>query len=100
VGASALRNCLKVAGGLKKSGDAEAASQQVLSCYHKHFGPMEVVVRERNRRAALSLEYGFGHLAWQMTQKGGDVGQQAGQLADRVEAVLGSLDASEAAAEK
>ena len=91
-----LRNCLKVAGGLKTSGDGAAASEQVLACYEKHFAPMKAVVRERNERAALSLEYGFGRLARAMTVKGDDVGQQAEQLADRVEAVLASLEASEA----
>ena len=61
--APTLRNCLKIAGGLKDSGDGAAASAQVLSCYDDHFLPMLPIVRDQNRRAALSLEYGFGLLA-------------------------------------
>ncbi len=96
--AGTLRNCLKVASGLKQSGDGDTASKHVLMCYEKHFVPMETVLREQNRRAALSLEYGFGFLAREMKQSRGAIGQKAEQLADRVEAVLATLQTSEPAA--
>jgi len=96
--AGTLRNCLKVASGLKQSGDGDTASKHVLMCYEQHFVPMEAVLRAQNRRAALSLEYGFGLLAREMKQSRGDIGQKANQLADRVEAVLATLQTSESTA--
>lgn len=90
--APTLRNCLKIAGGLKDSGDGAAASAQVLSCYDDHFLPMLPIVRDQNRRAALSLEYGFGLLAHSMTQRRSDTTVRAEQLADRVDAVVASIN--------
>ena len=89
--ATTLRHCLKVAGGLKSAGDGEAAAVQVLSCYDHYFVPMVPTLRADNPRAALSLEYGFGLLAHAMTKGRSDTSIQAGQLADRVEAVVDSL---------
>ena len=89
--ATTLRHCLKVAGGLKTAGDAEAASAHVLACYRDHFVPIAPALRTQNRRAALSLEYGFGLLAHAMTERRSDTAIQAEQLADRVESVIASL---------
>ena len=53
---------------------------------------MKAVIRAQNSKAALSLEYGFGLLAHGMTDKRADTTLQASQLADRVDAVLSTLD--------
>jgi hypothetical protein len=89
--AGTLRNCLKVASGLKDAGDRNAAAEHVLGCYEKHFAPMKPVLRAQNQKAALSLEYGFGLLAQEMRERRVDGGSQADQLSDRVEAVLASI---------
>ena len=89
--AGTLRNCLKVASGLKDAGSGDAAAEHVLGCYDKHFAPMKPVLRAQNQKAALSLEYGFGLLAQEMRQRRGDSRSQADQLSDRVEAVLASI---------
>jgi hypothetical protein len=89
--ATTLRHCLKVAGGLKTAGDSETASAHVLACYQDHFVPIAPALRTQNRRAALSLEYGFGLLTHAMTERRSDTAVQAAQLADRVEAVIASL---------
>lgn len=87
-----LRSCLKVAGGLKETEGGEVAAQHVHGCYNQHFAPMKTVIRAQNSKAALSLEYGFGLLAHGMTDKRADTTLQASQLADRVDAVLSTLD--------
>ena len=91
---SAIRNCLRVASGLHVQGDRSAASDHVLSCYDQHFAPLEPALRDHNRRATLSLEYGFGVVAHAMTRRRGDPGAAAVVLADRVESVLETLPKS------
>lgn len=86
-----LRSCLRVAGGLKKTAGGAAASAHVQGCYEQHFAPMKAMIREQNSKAALSLEYGFGLLAHAMSNKRADADAHAAQLADRVDAVLASL---------
>ena len=86
-----LRNCLTVAGGLRTQDQHDAAVKQVYYCYEKHFAPMEPMLRAQNEKATMSLEYGFGVLATNMNKRGGDPVSQAIQLADRVEAVIDSL---------
>ena len=90
----AIRNCLRVATGLHLQGDRAAASDHVLGCYSQHFAPLEPSLREHNRRATLSLEYGFGVVAHTMTRRRGDPGAAAVVLADRVESVLETLPRS------
>ena len=75
-------------------GDRAAASDHVLSCYDQHFAPLESALRDHNRRATLSLEYGFGVVAHAMTRRRGDPGAAAVVLADRVESVLETLPKS------
>jgi hypothetical protein len=87
----AIRNCLRVASGLREQGDREGASAHVLTCYEQHFSPIEPTLREHNRRATLSLEFGFGLLARSMSQRRGEHVVAAGMLSDRVESVLASL---------
>lgn len=87
----AIRNCLRVASGLHVQGDRSAASDHVLSCYEQHFAPLEPSLRAHNRRATLSLEYGFGVVSHAMTRRRGDPGAAAVVLADRVESVLETL---------
>ena len=88
---AAIRNCLRVATGLHKQGDRSGASDHVLSCYDQHFAPLEPTLREHNRRATLSLEYGFGVVANSMTRRRGEPGNAANMLADRVESVLETI---------
>ena len=90
-----IRNCLKVAGGLYSQDKLEGAVTQVHTCYEEHFTPLEVLLREHNRRATLSLEYGFGALAVSMGKRNSGADAQAEQLADRLEAVIDSIAASE-----
>jgi hypothetical protein len=90
----AIRNCLRVASGLREQGDREASSAHVLACYEKHFTPLEPTLREHNRRATLSLEFGFGLLALSMSQRRGEHVVAAGMLSDRVESVLASIPKS------
>ena len=80
-----------MATGLHVQGTRAAASEHVLSCYEKHFSPLEPALREHNRRATLSLEYGFGVVSHAMTRRRGDPGEAAVVLADRVESVLETL---------
>jgi hypothetical protein len=87
----AIRNCLRVASGLREQGDREGASAHVLTCYEQHFVPIESTLREHNRRATLSLEFGFGLLARSMSQRRGEPMVAAGMLSDRVESVLASI---------
>jgi len=87
----AIRNCLRVASGLREQGDREGASAHVLTCYEQHFSPIEPTLREHNRRATLSLEFGFGLLARTMSQRRGEHTPAAAMLSDRVESVLASL---------
>jgi len=90
----AIRNCLRVATGIHEQGDRAAASDQVLHCYNQHFAPMEPTLREHNRRATLSLEYGFGVVARSMTRRRSDPAVAASMLADRVESVLSTIPKS------
>ncbi len=90
-----IRNCLKVAGGLHSQGKLDGAVTQVYTCYEDHFTPLEVLLREHNSRATLSLEYGFGALAVSMGRRNSRADVQAGQLADRLEAVIDSIAASD-----
>ena len=94
----AIRNCLRVATGLHVQGDRVAASAHVLSCYNQHFTALEPSLRAHNRRATLSLEYGFGVVAHAMTRRRGVPGAAAVLLADRVESVLETLPKSPAVA--
>ena len=87
----AIRNCLRVATGIHEQGDRSGASEQVLHCYNQHFAPLEPTLREHNRRATLSLEYGFGLVARSMTRRRSDPGVAATMLSDRVESVLSSI---------
>ena len=87
----AIRNCLRVASGLHVQGDRAAAANHVLSCYEQHFAPLEPSLRAHNRRATLSLEYGFGVVSHAMTRRRGDPSEAAVVLADRVESVLETL---------
>lgn len=89
-----LRNCLTVAGGLRTQDQQDAAVKQVYHCYEKHFAPMEPMLRAQNEKATMSLEYGFGVLATNMNKRGGDPVSEAIQLADRVEAVIDSVQAA------
>lgn len=89
--ADTLRNCLTIAGGLRAQDRNDAAVEQVYTCYDRHFAPMEPMLREKNRRATMSLEYGFGVLALNMSKRRGDPIAEAVQLADRVEAVIDSV---------
>jgi hypothetical protein len=91
----AIRNCLKVAGGLYSQDKRESAVTQVYTCYEEHFTPLEGLLREHNSRATMSLEYGFGALAVSMGQRNSRAEAQAEQLADRLEAVIDSIAASE-----
>ena len=90
-----IRNCLKVAGGLYSQDKLDVAVTQVNTCYEEHFTPLEALLREHNSRATLSLEYGFGTLAVSMGQPNSGADTQAEQLADRLEAVIDSIAASE-----
>ena len=89
-----IRNCLKVAGGLHTQEKLDGAVTQVETCYEEHFTPLEVLLREHNKRATLSLEYGFGALAVSMGRRNSEADAQADQLADRLEAVIDSIAAS------
>jgi len=89
-----IRNCLKVAGGLHSQDKYESATAQVHTCYEEHFTPLETLLREHNRRATLSLEYGFGTLAVSMSRPNTDADSKANQLADRLEAVIDSIAAT------
>ena len=91
--ADTLRNCLTIAGGLRTQNQNDAAVTQVYYCYDRHFAPMEPMLREQNERATMSLEYGFGVLAASMKTQRGDPISEAVQLADRVEAVIDSVQA-------
>jgi len=93
--ATTIRACLLQAAELRKQDRRTDARGQVLGCYRAHFEPLEPVLRAHNRRATLSLEYGFGRVASVMGQKGtiGSAQTIAEQLADRVEGVLDSLPA-------
>lgn len=93
--ADTLRNCLTIAGGLRTQNQRDAAVTQVYYCYDRHFAPMEPLLRERNERATMSLEYGFGVLAASMKKRRGDPVSEAVQLADRVEAVIDSVQSSD-----
>ena len=88
---AAIRNCLRVATGIHQQGDRARASDHVLSCYDQHFAPLEPTLREHNRRATLSLEYGFGLVANSMTRRRSEPGTAANMLADRVESVLETI---------
>jgi hypothetical protein len=90
----AIRSCLGVAAGLRKKELRDQASKQVMLCYDQHFSPLEDELRLHNPKATLSLEYGFGVLARQMTLRHDDGVAMAGQLADRVEAVIDSTRAA------
>ena len=90
-----IRNCLKVAGGLYVQEKRDAAVNQVHVCYEEHFSPLKPLLREHNRRATLSLEYGFGTLAVAMGRHKSGADAQAEQLADRLEAVVDSIASSE-----
>ena len=92
--ADTLRNCLTIAGGLRAQDRNDAAVEQVYTCYDRHFAPMEPMLREKNRRATMSLEYGFGVLAVNMGKNRGDPIAEAVQLADRVEAVIDSVQSN------
>lgn len=96
--ADTLRNCLTIAGGLRAQERNDAAVEQVYTCYDRHFAPMEPMLREKNRRATMSLEYGFGVLAVNMGKRRGDPIAEAVQLADRVEAVIDSVQSNAAPA--
>ena len=87
----AIRNCLRVATGIHKQGDRAGASAQVMHCYNQHFAPLKPVLREHNRRATLSLEYGFGLVARSMTRRRSEPAVAAQMLADRVESVLATI---------
>ena len=87
----AIRNCLRVATGIHEQGDRAGASDQVLHCYNQHFAPIEPTLREHNRRATLSLEYGFGLVAKSMTGRRSEPKVAAAMLADRVESVLSTI---------
>ena len=93
--ADTLRNCLTIAGGLRAQDQSDAAVTQVYYCYDRHFAPMEPMLREQNERATMSLEYGFGVLASNMKKRRGDPVSEAVQLADRVEAVIDSVQAND-----
>ena len=80
-----------MASGIREQGDRERASAHVLNCYEQHFAPLEPTLREHNRRATLSLEFGFGLLARTMSQRRGEPTVAASMLADRVESVLDSI---------
>ena len=86
----AIRSCLGVAAGLRKKELRDQASKQVMLCYEKHFSPLKEELRAHNPKATLSLEYGFGVLARQMTLRHDDGVAMASQLADRVESVIDS----------
>lgn len=90
----AIRSCLGVAAGLRKKELRAEASTQVMLCYEQHFTPLEEELRQHNPKATLSLEYGFGVLARQMTLRHDDGIVMASQLADRVEAVIDSTQAA------
>ena len=94
--ADTLRNCLKIAGGLHSQDKLDAAVDQVYGCYEGHFAPMEPLLRAQNRRATLSLEYGFGRLAVNMGKRRGDPAGEAEQLSDRVESVIASVQPTNA----
>ena len=91
-----IRNCLKVAGGLHTQNKLDAAVTKVHTCYEEHFTPLEELLRDHNRRATLSLEYGFGALAVSMGRSKSGADSQAEQLADRLEAVIDSIASSDA----
>ena len=93
--ADTLRNCLTIAGGLRAQEEHDAAVRQVYTCYERHFAPMEGMLREQNNRATMSLEYGLGVLAVNMGKKRGDPIAEAIQLADRVEAVIDSVQSKQ-----
>ena len=88
---AAIRNCLRVATGLHQQGDRSGASDHVRTCYNQHVAPLETTLREHNRRATLSLEYGFGVVANSMTRRRSEPGVVANMLADRVDSVLETI---------
>ncbi len=89
-----IRSCLDVAAGMQKKALKEDASKQVMVCYEQHFSPLKPTLRKHNPKATLSLEYGFGLLARQMTMRHDGGVAMAGQLADRVESVIESTQAA------
>jgi len=83
-----------VATGIHEQGDRAGASEHVMDCYNQHFAPLEPTLRAHNRRATLSLEYGFGVVADSMTRRRSEPAVAANMLADRVESVLASIPTS------
>jgi hypothetical protein len=91
--AASVRSCLTEAGKLSQQGRRAAAKEQVFGCYRAHFEPIEPVLRSHNRRATLSLEYGFGRVASVVGRANSTeaAATVVAQLSDRVEGVLDAL---------
>jgi hypothetical protein len=91
--AANVRSCLTKAGKLSQQGRQAAATEQVFGCYRAHFEPIEPVLRSHNRRATLSLEYGFGRAASAVghANASATAATVVAQLSDRVEGVLDAL---------
>jgi hypothetical protein len=86
-----VRSCLAAA--VQFADPPERGRRAIALCYRTYFEPLEPTLRAHNPRATLSLEYGFGKLAAELSSRSEpqELALGAAMLADRVESVLATL---------